>query len=96
MICYFRSPIYTGDMLQRASRLAEKFGWIDEYALSRALNFITSGKTPLDSEGKVLWPKIGDDANFVFTNASCSAEAVARISKRKATMYKGKLVYGEL
>lgn len=96
MICYFRSPIYTGDMLQRASRLAEKFGWIDECALSRALNFITSGKTPLGSEGKVLWPKIGDDANFVFTNASCSAEAVARISKRKATMYKGKLVYGEL
>lgn len=90
------SPFGTGDILHKASRMAEKFNWIDEYSLTRALGFITEGKTPLDSEGNMCWPRVGDDANIVFAEASCSAEAVARRVERNAVMFKGKIVSGEL
>ena len=90
------SPFGTGDLLQRASRMAEKFGWIDEYSLTRALGFITEGKMPLNTKGEQVWPKIGDEASIVFVDASCSAEAVARISNRKAVMFKGTVVSGNL
>ena len=90
------SPFGSGDLLQRASRMAEKFGWIDEYSLSRALGFITKGKMPLDAKGNRQWPMIGDEANLVFIDASCSAEAIARVSGRKAVMFKGSIVTGGL
>ncbi|WP_182200962.1 amidohydrolase [Paraliobacillus salinarum] len=90
------SPFGSGDLLQRASRMAEKFGWIDEYSLTRALGFITEGKMPLDNKGDRQWPKVGDDANIVFLDATCSAEAIARIPNRKAVMYKGNITSGEL
>lgn len=90
------SPFGTGDLLQRASRMAEKFSWIDEYSLTRAISFITGGITPLGSSGSVNWPKVGDEASMIFINSSCSAEAVARISKREAVMFKGKIVSGSL
>ena len=90
------SPFGSGDLLQRTSRMAEKFGWIDEYSLTRALGFITNGKMPLDSSGECQWPKIGDEASIVLLDASCSAEAVARISGRKAVMFKGSIVSGGL
>ncbi|WP_055669823.1 amidohydrolase family protein [Desnuesiella massiliensis] len=88
------SPFGTGDLLQRASRMAERFDWIDEYSLTRALGFITDGKVPLDSQGKQAWPKVGDEANIVLLEASCSAEAIARRSKRNAVMFKGKILLG--
>ncbi|WP_035351646.1 amidohydrolase [Fictibacillus gelatini] len=90
------SPFGNGDILERASRLAERFNWVDERSLAQTLGFITGGKTPLDKEGKRIWPAIGDEASMVFVEASCSAEAVARRSKRQAVMYKGKIVSGEL
>lgn len=90
------SPFGSGDLLQRASRMAEKFGWIDEYSLSRALGFITKGKMPLDAKGNRQWPMIGDEANLVFIDASCSAEAIARVSGRKAVMFKGNIISGGL
>ncbi|XNM64022.1 hypothetical protein ACLK2H_01935 [Escherichia coli] len=31
-------------------------------------------------KGEQVWPKAQDDASFVLVDASCSAEAVARIS----------------
>lgn len=90
------SPFGTGDLLQRASRMAERFDWIDEYSLTRALSFITDGKTTIDSEGRQIWPKVGDEADIVFLEASCSAEAIARRSKRSAVMVKGKILTGHL
>jgi cytosine/adenosine deaminase-related metal-dependent hydrolase len=82
-------PFGTGDMLERATRLCERFGLIDEYSLARALKFITGGKTVLDSQGNRIWPRVGDEASFVLTKASCSAEAVARRTERAAVAYKG-------
>lgn len=90
------SPFGSGDLLQRASRMAEKFGWIDEYSLTRALGFITSGNTPLDMKGNLKWPKIGDEANMIFIDASCSAEVIARVPERKAVMFNGSIVSGKL
>ncbi len=81
-------------MLERAGRLAEVSRWIDERSLAHALYFITGGKTPLNHTGEQVWPQVGDDANIVFIEASCSAEAIARRSRRAATMFKGEIVSG--
>lgn len=90
------SPFGNGDVLARASRLAEISGWTDEQSLAQTLSFITNGKTPLNSKGTQVWPKPGDEASIVFVEASCSAEAVARRSSRVATIYKGNIVSGSL
>ena len=90
------SPFGNGDILERASRLAEISGWADERSLSQTLGFITDGKTTLNNEGNQIWPKVGDEANIVFVEASCSAEAIARRSNRTATMFKGSVVAGEI
>lgn len=90
------SPFGTGDMLQKANRLAERFGWSDEKSLGKALRFITGGKATLNDEGKRLWPNVGDEASFVLTNATCAAEAVARQTEKRVVMYKGNVVIGDL
>ncbi|TQR41703.1 amidohydrolase [Paenibacillus popilliae] len=90
------SPFGDGDILKRAGRLAEMYGWSDERALARTLQFITDGKTPLNDNGERAWPKVGDDANMVLVEASCSAEAIARSSKRVATMFRGNIVSGSV
>ncbi|MGW6150287.1 amidohydrolase family protein [Bacillus mycoides] len=90
------SPFGTGDMLQKANRLAERFGWSDERSLGKALRFITGGKETLNNEGKRVWPNVGDEASFVLTNAACTAEAVARQTEKRVVMYKGNVVIGDL
>lgn len=83
----------TGDMLQKANRLAERFRWTDEFRLSRALGYVTGGVTPLDDAGERIWPNVGDQADAVFLHASCSAEAVARQSAKSAVFYQGNIVW---
>ncbi|MGH0428928.1 amidohydrolase family protein [Bacillus hominis] len=90
------SPFGTGDMLQKANRLAERFGWSDERSLGKALRFITGGKETLNNEGKRVWPNVGDEASFVLTNATCVAEAVARQTEKCVVMHKGNVVIGNL
>ncbi|MES9696775.1 MULTISPECIES: amidohydrolase family protein [Bacillus] len=90
------SPFGTGDMLQKANRLAERFGWSDERSLGKALRFITGGKETLNNEGKRVWPNVGDEASFVLTDATCAAEAVARQTEKRVVMYKGNIVIGNL
>lgn len=82
-----------GDLLVRASRMAEKFSMIDEFSLNRSLGFITNGIMPLDEKGNRIWPMIGDEANLILVDSSCSAEAIARVSKRKAVVYRGNFKY---
>ncbi|WP_209121795.1 amidohydrolase [Alkalihalobacillus sp. BA299] len=89
-------PTGNGDVLERLGRLIERYRWTDEVALSQSLNLITGGVTPLDREGNQVWPRVGDLANMVLVDASCSAEAVARRSKRQVVFYNGNLVYGDL
>lgn len=90
------SPYGTGDLLEKVSRYSELYRKSDERGLADSLKFATSGIVPLSDAGEMLWPKIGDDADFVFMEASCSAEAVARTPERKAVMFQGRVVYGEL
>jgi len=86
------SPFGNGDILENVARLAEISGWVDERSLAQTLSYITDGKTPLNYEGEQVWPKVGDEANIVLVDASCSAEAVARRATRVATMFRGELV----
>lgn len=86
------SPFGTGDMLQKANLCAQLYDWTDEYRLNRALKMITNHTLPLDDQGTQVWPFVGANADFILVNASCSAEAVARLPKREAVYYKGQLI----
>ena len=88
------SPFGTGDMLEKANLYAQLYRGSDEYHLTRALAISTGGVLPLDDDGNRVWPKAGDEAGFSLTPASCTAEAVARVSPRSATFHKGRLVSG--
>lgn len=90
------SPYGFGDMLEKANLYAQLYSYSDEYGLSRALEIATGNKLPLNNKGEQVWPKAGDDASFVLVNASCSAEAVARISPRTAAFHKGNLASGHV
>ena len=71
----------------------ELYGLETEYDLSRNLGFATKNITPLDNKGSQQWPKTGDNADIVLIDASCSAEAVARMSPVLALAHKGNLVW---
>ena len=87
------STFGSGNMLQKANLIAELYGYVTEWQLSRTLAFATRYKLPLDDNGNQQWPKIGDEASLVLVNASCSAEAVSRISPVKSLIHKGTIVY---
>ena len=88
------SPYGLGDMLEKANLYAQLYIRPNEQTLSRALGIATGDVLPLNDKGERVWPKAQDDASFVLVDASCSAEAVARISPRTATFHKGNLVWG--
>lgn len=90
------SPFGKGDSLEKAGTLAERFGLSDERSLGQTLRYITGGITPLNKEGERAWPKVGDNADFVLVDASCSAEAVARRATRKAVVFTGNFVTDNL
>ncbi|WP_242069749.1 amidohydrolase [Paenibacillus dendritiformis] len=90
------SPFGTGDMLEKAGRLAELYGYSHEHGLSQALGYITGGITPLNPDGQQAWPAPGVPAGGVLVHASCSAEAVARKSIRQAVLHEGRIVAGSL
>ncbi|ULT24725.1 hypothetical protein KUH03_38405 [Sphingobacterium sp. E70] len=46
----------------------------------------------MDDSGQQVWPKVGDEASFLLVDASCSAEAVSRISAVDGLLHKGNIV----
>lgn len=84
----------SGSVLQKSNLMAQLYGQSTELDLSRCLKLATGDILPLDNNGKQQWPKAGDEASLVLMEASCSAEAVARISSVKALVHHGNLVYG--
>jgi cytosine/adenosine deaminase-related metal-dependent hydrolase len=86
------STFGSGNMLQKANLIAQLYGYGTEWQLSRTLAFATRYKLPLDDNGNQQWPKAGDDADMVLIDASCSAEAVSRISPVKSLIHKGEIV----
>ncbi len=83
----------SGNMLQKANLIAQLYSYVTEWQLSRALSFATRNQLPLDDEGNQQWPKVGDDANLILIGASCSAEAVSRISPVEVLIHQGNVVY---
>ncbi|WP_315055825.1 amidohydrolase [Chryseobacterium indoltheticum] len=83
----------TGSVLEKANLYAQIYGQSTEFLLSRSLKLATANLTPLDDKGVQQWPKTGDDADFVLLNASCSAEAVSRISNVESLIYRGNVVF---
>jgi cytosine/adenosine deaminase-related metal-dependent hydrolase len=86
----------SGDVLEKSKLACQLYGWADEYTISQSLRIATGGPTPLDARGKQQWPKAGDAADMVLVPASCAAEAVARLTPRKAVFYRGTLAAGGL
>lgn len=87
------STFGTGNMLQKANLIADLYGWETEFDLSRTLGFSTKNVLPLDDKGIQQWPKVDDEAEWVLMDASCSAEAVSRMSKVVAFAHKGNLYW---
>lgn len=85
------SPYVSGDILEKVKFFCNYTGKSTERSLRQSLGLITRGITPLSSAGEQVWPMVGDDANFVFVDASCSAEAVARLPKDRLLFHKGNL-----
>lgn len=83
----------TGSVLEKACLMAQLYGFGNEFMLSRSLALATGNILPLDDQGKQQWPKPADVANFVFVEASCSAETVARVPEIKHLIHRGNLVY---
>ena len=90
------SPFGTGSMLEKANLYAQLYGNSDEFGLTRSLAIATGNVLPLDNQGQRQWPAINDNAEMILVDASCSAEAVARVSDVKATFHQGRLVFGSV
>lgn len=89
------SPFGSGDLIERASRAAESFSMTDEFSLSRALGLVTNGITPLDLEGNMVWPKIGDKGDILFVKAESSAHLIGRVCPERVVLFGGEFVSGE-
>lgn len=77
----------SGSVLQKANVMAQLYGYGTEFLLSRSLKLATGNILPLDDKGNQRWPKVGDTANVLLIDASCSAEAVSRISPVKSLIH---------
>lgn len=83
----------SGSVLQKANLMAQLYGYSTEFLLSRSLKLATYNILPLDDKGTQQWPKAGDTADIVLVDASCSAEAVSRISSVKSLIHQGNVVF---
>lgn len=83
----------TGSVLQKANLMAQLYGQSTEFLLSRSLKLATANVLPLDDKGNQEWPKIGNQADLVFLDASCSAEAVSRVSTVESLIHNGNVVF---
>ncbi len=87
------STFGSGSVLQKANLMAQLYGYTSELDLSRCLKLATHNILPLDDKGNRQWPKADDTANLVLVDASCSAEAVSRISPVRSLIHRGNIVY---
>lgn len=83
----------SGSVLQKANLMAQLYGYSTEFLLSRSLKLATYNILPLDDKGTQQWPKAGDTVDVVLVDASCSAEAVSRISPVKSLIHQGNVVF---
>lgn len=87
------SPFGSGDTIHKLNTLAERFKYIDERSLGQTWKYAANGLTPLDWDGKQIWPKLGDAANFLLVDGSSSAHVVARRCTITNVISKGKIIH---
>ncbi|MDI6908577.1 amidohydrolase family protein [Nocardioides sp.] len=81
-------PFGSGDMLEKASLIAQRFGCLDERSLAAALTLATGGVPAVDPDG-APWLRVGDSADFLLIDASCASEAVARRPRTRRSFRRG-------
>lgn len=79
------TPFGNGDMLERASRMAELFSLIEDDQLAGAYRFITDAP---------LVPKLGEQADFVLVDAMNEQHALASVAPRELVYSRGQAVAG--
>lgn len=87
-------PYGDGSVLEKLTVFGRLFAIRTEKQLAESLKYITGYKTPLDTEGSMVWPKPGDKANLLLIDASCSAEVVGRKRENTCVIHNGNIVYG--
>ena len=75
------SPYGTGSMQDKLARLGEMYFINDQVHLTSLLSLATNGRTTLDKKGTLIWPLVGQQADFMLVKSSSAAEFVARQSK---------------
>ncbi|MGJ1268743.1 amidohydrolase [Sphingobacterium spiritivorum] len=83
----------SGSILQKSNLMAQLYGYSTEFELSRCLKIATHNILPLDDQGSRQWPQVNDQADVILVDASCSAEAIARISSVKSLIHQGNIIY---
>ncbi|MEK5057172.1 amidohydrolase [Paenibacillus sp. FSL H7-0326] len=80
------SPYGNGDMLQRTSRLAERYHWVEDEQLLGAFNYTAVG---------AIEPKLGERADFMLVNDAINAEhALCKVPEREWVVSHGKIAGG--
>lgn len=83
------SPYGNGSLQEKAARLGEMYGLKGQVELTQLLGLMTDGRVPLDQKGQHVWPQVHDEATFLLTQATCTAEFVARQTPVFASFAKG-------
>lgn len=89
------SPYGAGSLQRKLAQLGEMFGIKNQEDLTQLLGLVTDGRTTLDKNGQMSWPKVGDEASYLLTAASCAAEFVARETPVEQSAFKGKIIYSK-
>lgn len=78
-----------GDMLEKVNLYAQFYIRFNEQNFFRSLFLVIGDVLSLNEKGERVWLKAQDDVSFVLVDVFCFVEAVARISSRIVTFYKG-------
>jgi cytosine deaminase len=85
------SPFGTGDMLQRAMLLCQRFDWVREDEIAAAFDCASAaGAKALGIERYGL--ALGNEANFVMVGAECLTDAIASQPPNRTVVRQGRVV----
>lgn len=87
------SPFGTADTIQKLNLVAKRFNWTDEADLRQALRYATGGITPLNNNGDLVWPQIGDTVDAILVDAVSTAHLIARQGPITTVLSKGNIIH---
>ena len=86
------SPFGTGDMLERAMMVAQRFGWATDAELAQAMDFVTVGGAQATAMAPDYGLAPGNAANLVLVEAREPGEMVTVPAVPRLVIQAGKLV----